>query len=220
MAAYRNGSAGLDAAKYDANFVQFLVNEGIRRSVAEQVSDGLGIKTTVCAMSLSGPPDTAGLELTDDDRTNMNLLLNLVMRYQMPMVKDGEVWQFWYGVDLTTLLQHNDMETAAATDLGALGIATLSDLGRLTLIDLSSLRWAETAKKIVWRLSVMVRRFPDKRTRFPCGPRAPAAGGPGAGGHGPGQLAQMRGLLGEMRGLASEAGEAGEADAKKTARNG
>lgn len=47
MAAYRNGSHSLNATKYDANFVEFLVKEGIDRAVAEQVSDELGIKMTV-----------------------------------------------------------------------------------------------------------------------------------------------------------------------------
>ena len=49
MAAYQSVAyPKLDAAKYDMNFVQFLVNEGIHRSVAEQVSEDLGIKMTVC----------------------------------------------------------------------------------------------------------------------------------------------------------------------------
>ena len=172
MAAYRNDAyPKLDESKYDANFVAFLMKEGVGSEVAEKVSADLGIKMTVCTLSLNSRKDTEGLSLSPEDRININTLILLVMRYQMKHLQ--QLWHVWYDSDMATCLQHFGVDVATARvrasvvvarDLRVLGIVGLKDLGRLTRNVLEEdMQWADTTKELIWRLRTMVSRFPDKR---------------------------------------------------------
>ena len=107
------------------------------------------------------------LDMSEEDRINIRTLMLLVNRFQKTRL--GEKWDFWYDIDLATCLQNNKLDISAATaitiDLHGLEIITLSDLGKLTRDNLDRMQWADTTKKIIWRLSIMVRRFPDKRAQ-------------------------------------------------------
>lgn len=87
------------------------------------------------------------------------------MRFQFPQLK--QLWHVWYDSDLATCLQNNGIVGASGaaitTDLHALKIIILNDLGRLTGEDLEDMQWADRTKLLIWRLRNMVRRFPDKR---------------------------------------------------------
>ena len=168
MASYRNMTyPKLDDSKYDANFVAFLVKEGIRRDVAEQVSDDLGTKMTICTMSLRSHQDTDGLRMSEEDRINIRLLMLLVIRFQKSRV--GQLWNVWYDTDLSTCLQNNGIDVSAArtitTDLHVLDITGLNHLGQLTRDKLDNMQWADTTKNIIWRLREMVWRYPEVRTQ-------------------------------------------------------
>ena len=115
---------------------------------------------TVCTLTLNFQEDIDVLKLSDEDRINIRTLLLLVHRFQIPKVKHEQLWQVWYDIDLATCLENNGIGQDAArsmtTDLRALEITTLSDLGKLSRDILDSTHWAERTKLLIWRLSRMV----------------------------------------------------------------